>query len=115
MPSSTRTAVANTLQEMFFNSKKMSPEELDSFLRKRGNHERSRVLELLRSQRGIPITQDGKNCYGISESDLACYRTDRIETLRNWKKEADYARHLRRVDRFLSVMRDIRADISPST
>ena len=56
----TRTEVARLIQSKLLNGKRFTPKQFDELLRKHGDHERSRVLELLRNQWGIPITRDLK-------------------------------------------------------
>ncbi|HHL1962936.1 TPA: hypothetical protein ACQ2HZ_005257 [Klebsiella pneumoniae] len=48
----TRTEVAKLIRNKLLNGGKLTPKQLDRILQKYGNHERSRVLELLRCKWG---------------------------------------------------------------
>lgn len=70
----TRTEIARLIQGKLLNGDKLSSKQFDRVLQKHGNHERSRVLELLRCQWGLPIKEDRKGCYGIPERSNAVLR-----------------------------------------
>lgn len=108
----TRTEVAKLIRDKMLNGNTLTPEQFDRILHKHGNHERSRVLELLRCQWGLPIKEDRKGCYGISESDLIRFYADPEGTLAVWKTEADQNRKYRKLNRFLLTLWDLRGDIS---
>ena len=76
MANLTRTEVAKLIRNKLLNGGRLTPKQLDRILQKHGNHERSRVLELLRCKWGIPITTDRKGCYSVAESHLQCFRDD---------------------------------------
>lgn len=44
----TRTEVAKLIRDKLLNGSKLTPKQFDRILHKHGNHERSRVLEILR-------------------------------------------------------------------
>lgn len=48
----TRTEVAKLIRDKLLSGGKLTPKQLDRILQKYGNHERSRVLELLRCKWG---------------------------------------------------------------
>ncbi|HBW2199046.1 hypothetical protein QP249_13530 [Klebsiella pneumoniae] len=108
----TRTEIARLIQGKLLNGDKLSSKQFDRVLQKHGNHERSRVLELLRCQWGLPIKEDRKGCYGIPERDLMRFYADPEDTLAGWKAEADQNRKYRKLNRFLSMLWDLRGDIS---
>ncbi|HFU6554473.1 TPA: hypothetical protein ACGPDZ_003823 [Klebsiella variicola] len=56
----TRTEVAKLIRDKLLNGSKLTPKQFDRILHKHGNHERSRVLELLRCKWGIPSAQTEK-------------------------------------------------------
>lgn len=56
----TRTEVAKLIRDKLLSGGKLTPKQLDRILQKYGNHERSRVLELLRCKWGIPLPQTRK-------------------------------------------------------
>ena len=108
----TRTEIARLIQGKLLNGDKLSSKQFDRVLQKHGNHERSRVLELLRCQWGLPIKEDRKGCYGIPERDLMRFYADPEDTLAGWKTEADQNRKYRKLNRFLSMLWYLRGDIS---
>lgn len=56
----TRTEVAKLIRNKLLNGGRLTPKQLDRILQKYGNHERSRVLELLRCKWGYPLPQTRK-------------------------------------------------------
>lgn len=49
MSTLTRSQVAANIRDILLSGRKLTPKEFDDILRKAGNHERSRVLTLLRN------------------------------------------------------------------
>jgi hypothetical protein len=84
----TRTEVAKLIRDKLLNGSKLTPKQFDRILHKHGNHERSRVLELLRCKWGIPISTDRKGCYSVAESHLRRFADDADDVLSGWKEEA---------------------------
>lgn len=76
MANLTRTEVAKLIRNKLLNGSKLTPKQFDRILHKHGNHERSRVLELLRCKWGIPIITDRKGCYSVDESHLRRFADD---------------------------------------
>lgn len=99
----TRTEVAKVIRNKLLNGGKLTPQQLDRILQKHGNHERSRVLELLRCKWGIPITTDLKGCYIVAESHLRRFSDDADDVLSGWKKEATKNREYRQLYRFVTT------------
>ena len=99
----TRTEVSRLIRDKMLNGGKLTPKQFDRILQKHGNHERSRVLELLRCKRGIPITTDRKGCYSVSESDLRRFSDDPDDVLSGWKEEAKKNREYRQLYRFVAT------------
>uniref|UniRef100_UPI00190CFC1E hypothetical protein n=2 Tax=Klebsiella/Raoultella group TaxID=2890311 RepID=UPI00190CFC1E len=95
----TRTAVAKLIRNKLLNGGRLTPKQLDRILQKYGNHERSRVLELLCCKWGIPITTDSKGCYSITESDLRRFADDPDDVLSGWKEDAKKNREYRQLYR----------------
>lgn len=110
----TRTEVARLIQSKLLNGKRFTPKQFDELLRKHGDHERSRVLELLRNQWGIPITRDLKGAYYVSESDLRYFYIDPDDVFDEWKAKAKENRDCRKMFRFLKTLLGL-AGISPET
>lgn len=99
----TRTEVARMIQSKLLSGGKLTPKQLDRLLQKYGNHERSRVLEVLRCKWGIPITTDSKGCYSITESDLRRFSDDPDDVLSGWKENAKKNREYRQLYRFVTA------------
>ena len=99
----TRTEVAKLIRNKLLNGGRLTPKQLDRILQKYGNHERSRVLELLRCKWGIPITTDSKGCYSITESDLRRFSDDPDDVLSGWKENAKKNREYRQLYRFVTA------------
>ena len=99
----TRTAVAKLIRNKLLNGGRLTPKQLDRILQKYGNHERSRVLELLCCKWGIPITTDSKGCYSITESDLRRFADDPDDVLSGWKEDAKKNREYRQLYRFVTA------------
>lgn len=99
----TRTEVAKLIRNKLLNGGRLTPKQLDRILQKYGNHERSRVLELLRCKWGIPITIDSKGCYSITESDLRRFADDPDDVLSGWKEDAKKNREYRQLYRFVTA------------
>ena len=57
MSTLTRSQVAANIRDILLSGRKLTPKEFDDILRKAGNHERSRVLTLLRNDWGIPVVK----------------------------------------------------------
>lgn len=114
MTSLTRTEVARLIQSQLLTGKSLTPKQFDKLLQKHGNHECSRVLELLRNQWGIPIIRNLKGAYCISESDLRHFHIDPDNVLEEWKSRAKENRDIRKKFRFLQIFLDL-AGISPET
>ncbi|WP_324666822.1 hypothetical protein VI619_04245 (plasmid) [Klebsiella pneumoniae] len=110
----TRTEVARLIQSKLLNGKRFTPKQFDELLRKHGDHERSRVLELLRNQWGIPITRDLKVAYYVSESDLRYFYIYPDDVFDEWKAKAKENRDCRKMFRFLKTLLGL-AGISPET
>ena len=110
----TRTEIARLIQGKLLNGDKLSSKQFDRVLQKHGNHERSRVLELLRNQWGIPITRDLKGAYYVSESDLRYFYIDPDDVFDEWKAKAKENRDCRKMFRFLKTLLGL-AGISPET
>ena len=104
MANLTRTEVAKLIRNKLLNGSKLTPKQFDRILHKHGNHERSRVLELLRCKWGIPITTDRKGCYSVSESDLRRFSDDPDDVLSGWKGEAKKNREYRQLYRFVATL-----------
>ncbi|MCF6691995.1 hypothetical protein [Raoultella terrigena] len=100
----TRTEVAKLIRNKLLNGSKLTPKQFDRILHKHGNHERSRVLELLRSKWGIPITIDRKGCYNVSDSHLRRFDDDADDVLSGWKDEAKKNREYRQLYRFVATL-----------
>ncbi len=100
----TRTEVAKLIRNKLLNGGRLTPKQLDRILQKYGNHERSRVLELLRCKWGIPITTDSKGCYSVSESDLRQFADDPDDVLSGWKEDAKKNREYRQLYRFVATL-----------
>lgn len=103
----TRTEVAKLIRNQLLNGGTLTPKQLDCVLQKHGNHERSRVLELLRCKWGIPITTDRQGCYNIAESDLIRFRDDPDDVLSGWKEEATKNREYRQLYRFVATLSNL--------
>ncbi len=99
----TRTEVAKLIRNKLLNGGRLTPKQLDRILQKYGNHERSRVLELLRCKWGIPITTDSKGCHSITESDLRRFSDDPDDVLSGWKENAKKNREYRQLYRFVTA------------
>ena len=99
----TRTEVSKLIRDKMLNGGKLTPKQFDRILQKHGNHERSRVLELLRCKWGIPITTDSKGCYSITESDLRRFADDPDDVLSGWKEDAKKNREYRQLYRFVTA------------
>ena len=99
----TRTEVAKLIRDKLLNGSKLTPKQFDRILHKHGNHERSRVLELLRCKWGIPISTDRKGCYSVAESHLRRFDDDAEDVLSGWKEEAKKNREYRQVCRFVAT------------
>lgn len=100
----TRTEVSKLIRDKMLNGNKLTPKQFDRILLKYGNHERSRVLELLRCKWGIPITTDRKGCYSVSESHLRRFSDDADDVLSGWKDEAKKNREYRQLYRFVTTL-----------
>ncbi|WP_303299391.1 hypothetical protein [Klebsiella pneumoniae] len=100
----TRTEVAKLIRNKLLNGGRLTPKQLDRILQKHGNHERSRVLELLRCKWGIPVTTDRKGCYSVSESHLRRFADDADDVLSGWKDEAKKNREYRQLYRFVATL-----------
>ena len=100
----TRTEVAKLIRDRLLNGSKLTPQQLDRILQKHGNHERSRVLELLRCKWGIPITIDRKGCYSVAESHLLRFSDDPDDILSAWKEEATKNHEYRQLYRFVATL-----------
>ena len=100
----TRTEVSKLIRDKMLNGGKLTPKQFDRILQKHGNHERSRVLELLRCKWGIPITTDRKGCYSVSESELRRFSDDPDDVLSGWKGEAKKNREYRQLYRFVMTL-----------
>lgn len=96
----TRTEVAKLIRDKLLNGSKLTPKQFDRILHKHGNHERSRVLEILRCKWGIPISTDRKGCYSVAESHLRRFADD---VLSGWKEEAKKNREYRQLYRFVAT------------
>ncbi|AOA98089.1 hypothetical protein NY635_23820 [Klebsiella pneumoniae] len=99
----TRTEVAKLIRDKLLNGSKLTPKQFDRILHKHGNHERSRVLELLRCKWGIPISTDRKGCYSVAESHLRRFADDADDVLSGWKEEAKKNREYRQLYRFVAT------------
>lgn len=73
-------------------------------MQKHGNHERSRVLELLRCKWGIPITTDRKGCYSVAESHLRRFNDDPDDVMSGWKEEAKKNCEYRQLYRLVATL-----------
>ncbi|MDF1945882.1 hypothetical protein [Klebsiella pneumoniae] len=104
MGNRTRAEVAKLIRNKLLNGDKLTPKQLDRVLQKHGNHERSRVLELLRCKWGIPITTDRKGCFSVAESHLLRFRDDPDDVLSGWKEEAKKNREYRQLYRFVTTL-----------
>ena len=82
MSTLTRSQVAANIRDILLSGRKLTPKEFDDILRKAGNHERSRVLTLLRNDWGIPVEQFKTGAYHVTERNLEAYHSDKDETLR---------------------------------
>ncbi|EQB2461403.1 hypothetical protein ACYHIT_003509 [Klebsiella variicola] len=100
----TRTEVAKLIRNKLLNGGRLTPKQFDRILLTYGNHERSRVLELLRCKWGIPITIDSKGCYSITESDLRRFADDPDDVLSGWKEEATKNREYRQLYRLVKAL-----------
>ncbi|WP_214456334.1 hypothetical protein, partial [Klebsiella quasipneumoniae] len=104
MDNLTRTEVAKRIRDKLLSGGKLTPKQLDRILQKHGNHERSRVLELLRCKWGIPITADRKGCYSVAESHLRRFADDADDVLSGWKDEAKKNREYRQLYRLVATL-----------
>ncbi len=100
----TRTEVSKLIRDKMLNGGKLTPKQFDRILQKHGNHERSRVLELLRCKWGIPITTDKKGSYSVAESHLRRFADDADDVLSGWKYEAKKNREYRQLYRFVATL-----------
>ncbi|HBX9885489.1 TPA: hypothetical protein P7Z52_005570 [Klebsiella pneumoniae] len=100
----TRTQVARLIQGKLLNGNKLPPKQFDRILQKHGNHERSRVLELLRCKWGIPITTDRKGCYSVAESHLRRFNDDPDDVMSGWKEEAKKNCEYRQLYRLVATL-----------
>ena len=100
----TRTEVSKLIRNKLLNGGRLTPKQFDRILLTYGNHERSRVLELLRCKWGIPITIDSKGCYSITESDLRRFADDPDDVLSGWKEEATKNREYRQLCRLVKAL-----------
>lgn len=100
----TRSEVAKLIRDKMLNGGKLTPKQFDRILQKHGNHERSRVLELLRCKWGIPVTTDRKGCYNVSRSHLRRFSDDPDDVLSCWKGEAKKNREYRQLYRFVTTL-----------
>lgn len=91
------------------------PKEFDDILRKAGNHERSRVLTLLRNDWGIPVEQFKTEAYHVTERNLEAYHSDKDETLKIWRTNARYVKTLRKVNITLSLLRGLVGKVPEDT
>ncbi|HBH4694111.1 TPA: hypothetical protein KTG21_000301, partial [Escherichia coli] len=91
------------------------PKEFDDILRKAGNHERSRVLTLLRNDWGIPVEQFKTGAYHVTERNLEAYHSDKDETLKIWRTNARYVKTLRKVNITLSLLRGLVGKVPEDT
>lgn len=103
----TRSEVAKLIRDRLLNGSTLTPKQFDRILQKHGNHERSRVLELLRCKWGIPITTDRKGCYSVVESHLRHFRDDPDDVLSGWKVEATKNREYRQLYRFVATLSNL--------
>ena len=104
MANLTRTEVAKLIRNKLLNGSKLTPKQFDRILHKHGNHERSRVLELLRCKWGIPIITDRKGCYSVDESHLRRFADDADDAMSGWKDEAKRKREYRQLYRFVATL-----------
>lgn len=109
MGNRTRAEVAKLIRNKLLNGDKLTPKQLDRVLQKHGNHERSRVLELLRCKWGIPITTDRKGCFSVAESHLLRFRDDPDDVLSGWKEEAKKRRRIVSIASFTGLLRRLMA------
>ena len=100
----TRTEVSKLIRDKMLNGGKLTPKQFDRILQKYGNHERSRVLELLRCKWGIPIATDLKGCYIVAENHLQQFIDDPDDVLSGWKEEAKKNREYRQLYRFVATL-----------
>ncbi|EPU0387706.1 hypothetical protein ACVUEI_000246 [Escherichia coli] len=107
MSTLTRSQVAANIRDILLSGRKLTPKEFDDILRKAGNHERSRVLTLLRNDWGIPVEQFKTGAYHVTERNLEAYHSDKDETLKIWRTNARYVKTLRKVNITLSLLRGL--------
>ncbi len=99
----TRTEVSKLIRNKLLNGGKLTPKQLDRILQKYGNHERSRVLELLRCKLGYTHYHRLEGCYSITESDLRRFADDPDDVLSGWKENAKKNREYRQLYRFVTA------------
>ena len=104
MANLTRTEVAKLIRNKLLNGSKLTPKQFDRILHKHGNHERSRVLELLRCKWGIPIITDRKGCYSVAESHLRRFNDDPDDVMSGWKEEAKKNCEYRQLYRLVATL-----------
>jgi len=100
----TRNEVAKLIRDKLLSGRTLTPKQFDRILQKHGNHERSRVLDLLRSKWGIPITIDRKGCYSVAEGHLRQFYDDPDDILSGWKEEAKQNLEYRQLYRFVKTL-----------
>lgn len=115
MSTLTRTQIAANIRDSLLSGRKITPKEFDDILRKAGNHERSRVLTLLRNDWGIPVEQFKTGAYHVTERDLEAYHSDKDETLKIWRTNARYVKTLRKVNITLSLLRGLVGKVPEDT
>lgn len=113
MSTLTRHQIASIIRDKLLSGRKLTATQFDKLLQKHGNHERSRVLELLRCQWGLPVKEDRKKCYHLSEDDLRRYHDDPEDVVSYWKKNANEDREYRELIRFMKTFSKMTGDISP--
>ena len=115
MSTLTRSQVAANIRDILLSGRKLTPKEFDDILRKAGNHERSRVLTLLRNDWGIPVEQFKTGAYHVTERNLEAYHSDKDETLKIWRTNARYVKTLRKVNITLSLLRGLVGKVPEDT
>ncbi|MCQ6686185.1 hypothetical protein NO391_12520 [Escherichia coli] len=115
MSTLTRSQVATNIRDILLSGRKLTPKEFDDILRKAGNHERSRVLTLLRNDWGIPVEQFKTEAYHVTERNLEAYHSDKDETLKIWRTNARYVKTLRKVNITLSLLRGLVGKVPEDT
>lgn len=103
----TRSEVAKLIRDRLLNGSILTPKQFDRILQKHGNHERSRVLELLRCKWGIPVTTDLKGSYIVAENHLQQFIDDPDDVLSGWKEEAKKNREYRQLYRFVATLSNL--------